>query len=90
MTGAEGPACPLEALAFEILQVIVYTRDEYQLRTTMSEAALENDVHIAELAYENLGWVGNNYDDLEICDLRDYLEAKKKFLIGYNQPDLYE
>ena len=75
MTGAEGCACPLEALAFEILQVIVYIRVEYQRRTTMSEAALENDEHIAELAYENLGWVGNNYEDPEICALRDYLEA---------------
>ena len=75
MKGAEGPAFPLEALAFEILQVIVYTRVEYQRRTTMSEAALENDEHIAELAYENLGWVGKKYDDPEICELRDYLEA---------------
>ena len=41
----------------------------------MPEAILENDDSVAELAYEDLGWVGNEYDDPEISRLRDYLEA---------------
>ena len=41
----------------------------------MSETSLENDERVAELAYEDLGWVGNDYDEPDINQLRDYLQV---------------
>ncbi len=41
----------------------------------MPETSLENDERVAELAYEDLGWVGNDYDDPDINQLRDYLQV---------------
>ena len=41
----------------------------------MPEAILENDPSIDELDFDDLGWVGNDYNDPAIVQLREYLEA---------------